>query len=76
MSISLFLNFCCVDPHMSKFFPNTWTYMCLLTVPNCAQVHRKPSSDLVPFHQGGFSLDLSIQGSEANSQDSPSNLSI
>jgi hypothetical protein len=28
------------------------------------------------FHQGGSSLGFSIQGSEANSQDSPSNLSI
>jgi hypothetical protein len=28
------------------------------------------------FHQGGSSLDLSIQGSEANSQDFPCNLSI
>jgi hypothetical protein len=47
-----------------------------LTVQNRAQVHRKPKGDLVPFHQGGSSLDFSIQGSEANSQDSPSNLSI
>jgi hypothetical protein len=39
----------------------------LLTVQNRAQVHRKPTGDLVLFHQGGFSLDLSIQGSEANS---------
>jgi transposase InsO family protein len=39
----------------------------LLTVQNRAQVHRKPTSDLVPFHQGGSSLDLSIQGSETNS---------
>jgi hypothetical protein len=46
----------------------------LLTVQNRAQVRRKPTCDLVPFHQGGSSLDLSIQGSEANSQDSPSNL--
>jgi hypothetical protein len=36
----------------------------LLTVQNRAQVHRKPTGDLVPFHQGGSSLDLSIQGSK------------
>jgi hypothetical protein len=48
----------------------------LLTLQNHAQVHCKPTADLVPFHQGGSSLDLSIQGSKANSQDSPSNLSI
>jgi hypothetical protein len=39
----------------------------LLTVQNRAQVHRKLTGDLVPFHQEGSSLDLSIQGSEANS---------
>jgi hypothetical protein len=48
----------------------------LLAVQNRVQVHCKPTGDLVPFHQGGSSLDLSIQGSEANSQDSPSNISI
>jgi hypothetical protein len=43
--------------------PGQWA---LLTAQNRAQVHRKPMGDLVPFHQGGSSLDLSIQGSEAN----------
>jgi hypothetical protein len=39
----------------------------LLTVQNRAQVHRKPTRDLVPFSPRGSSLDLSIQGSKANS---------
>jgi hypothetical protein len=28
--------------------------------------HRKPTGDLVSFHQGGTYLDLPIQGSEEN----------
>jgi hypothetical protein len=38
----------------------------LLTVQNRAQVHRKPTGDLVPFSLRRVLLDLSIQGSEAN----------
>jgi hypothetical protein len=45
-------------------------------VQNRAQVHRKPTGDLVPFSPRRFSLDLSIQGSEANHQGSLSNLPV
>jgi hypothetical protein len=39
----------------------------VLTVKNRDQVHRKPTGDLMPFSPRRSSLDLSIQGSEANS---------
>jgi hypothetical protein len=38
-----------------------------LLVQNRVEVHRKHPCDLVPFSPRGSSLDLSIQGSEANS---------
>jgi hypothetical protein len=55
----------CINYSASSMRSTIFNVM-LLTVQNRAQVHRKPTGDLVPFHQGGSSLDLSIQGLEAN----------
>jgi hypothetical protein len=38
----------------------------LLMVQNCAQGHASVGVTWYLFHQGGSSLDLSIQGSEVN----------
>jgi hypothetical protein len=42
----------CIDRSSHPLFSMK---MALLTVQNCAQVHRKRTGDLVPFHQRGFS---------------------